>query len=260
MFKKLTTLILCFFFPTRWIANILNLFGHKVHKESKIGFSILWINNILYLEKGSSIKNFNFLKVNSISLKNAAYIANMNRINGPIEVCLEENAIIRNYNSISRSFIKGVTYGISILKMEQFSKITNNHQIDCTRSIYIGSYSILAGSDTHLWTHGFMHDSEGPDRIRIDGEIVISNNVYIGSRCTFQPGVFVASGITIGSNSCVSKSLLQAGMYVSQPLRYIETTLSSVRSKLIKIDEFETLNDVYEKTLPTEATEFKKNL
>lgn len=49
-------------------------------------------------------------------------------------------------------------------------------------------------------------------------------------------------------------------MYVSQPLRYIDTNLSSVRQKLNKVEGFEILNEVYEKTLPPEATKFRKDL
>ncbi|MFD2520277.1 acyltransferase [Emticicia soli] len=260
MFKRVLTLFLCLFFPTRWIAGILNSLGHNVHKDSKLGFNFLWINDKLSLEKGAILGKFNLIRVDSIFLKSNANIGNLNRLNGPIKFYLDESSGIGNYNSISRSSTKGVTYSTSYLKIGKYSKITTKHQIDCTRSIYIDEYSILAGSHTQLWTHGFMHATEGIERIRIDGEIVIGNNVYIGSRCTFQPGVFVSSGITIGANSCVSKSLLKKGMYVSQPLRYIDTDLSSVRQKLNKVEGFETLNEVYEKTLPPEATEFRKDL
>ena len=127
------------------------------------------------------------------------------------------------------------------------TKITANHFIDLTRSIKIGDYSIVAGVRSQFWTHGYLHDKTGPGRFRIDGEIIIGNNVYIGSNVVINAGVNIANAITIGSNSTVSKSLKQAGMYVNQGLRFIEKDYNKVKTKLSKIKYENLIEDVYEK-------------
>jgi acetyltransferase-like isoleucine patch superfamily enzyme len=245
--KKVLTLILALMFPARLTFWILNLLGHKVHYRSKIGFSIVWIKGKLVLEASSKIGNFNIIRVNNLAIAKAGYIGNINKINGPIDVLLDETGAIGNKNSISRSPI-GVTYGPAVLKIGVLSKITANHKLDCTRSIQIGNYTTIAGHDSQLWTHAYYHDKQGPGRFRLDGEITIGNNVYIGSRCIIHGGITIADAVVVGSNSSVSKSLLKQGTYVNQPLRYIETEKDvDLRAKFNKVQGNKVCEEVYEK-------------
>jgi len=85
--------------------------------------------------------------------------------------------------------------------------------------------------------------TEGLHRIRIDGEIHIGKNVYIGSRCIFNPGIRVEDAIHVGAGSCVSKDLLEAGMYVAQPLRFIRNDIDSIKQRLSKVT-VEGLSDI----------------
>ncbi|MDN5215669.1 hypothetical protein QQ020_26565 [Fulvivirgaceae bacterium BMA12] len=161
---------------------------------------------------------------------------------------MKSKSEIGNRNLIKRSPTP-ITYGISLLYLGAMTKITASHVIDCTRSIRIGNYSIIAGLSSQLWTHGYFHEANGPGRFRVDGEIIIGNNVYVGSKCVFNLGVKVADSITIGSNSSVSKSLLHKGMYVSQPLRYLESDANTAREKLIKVEVENLIEQVYEKKI-----------
>ena len=61
-------------------------------------------------------------------------------------------------------------------------------------------------------------------------------------------GVKVGSAINIGSNSSVSKSILEPGMYVSQSLRYISNDIETIKSKLQKNPGYKVVN-VYEKPI-----------
>jgi acetyltransferase-like isoleucine patch superfamily enzyme len=245
--KKLITLTICFWFPTPLTFWALNLMGHKVHYKSRIGFSLLWISGKLVLEESTRIGRFNVIKINSLEIGKGGYIGNMNRISGPIDIVLLETAAIGNKNSIDRAPI-GVTYGTAILKLGILSKITANHRLDCTRSITIGNYTTLAGHNSQLWTHGYYHDKQGPGRFRIDGEIEIGDNVYIGSMCVINGGIKITGQVVVGSNSCVSKSLLQPGTYVSQPLRFIaEGAETDARPKYNAVEGYTICEEVYEK-------------
>ncbi len=244
--KKLITLGCCFFFPTPLVFWLLNLLGHKVHFRSRIGFSLLWVPGRLLLEEHARIGHLNVIRINSLSIARQAYIGKLNKISGPIDIVLDETAAIGNKNSIDRAPI-GVTYGISVLKLGILSKLTANHRLDCTRSITIGNYTTLAGHDSQLWTHAYYHDKQGPGRFRVDGEIVIGNNVYIGSRCIINGGVTIADTVVVGSNACVSKSLDTPGTYVNQPLRYLVGEGSDARTKFTPVSGYEICEDVYEK-------------
>ena len=245
MIKKIFISFLCLILPSFFLRIFCPLLGFKIGKNSKVGFSILLIDK-LEINDNVRIGHFNLIICNDIRLMNSSYIKNFNIIYGPINLIFKEKAAIGKNNYIRRSY-GNVVYGKSILELGILTKITANHFIDLTRSIKIGDYSIVAGVRSQFWTHGYLHDKTGPGRFRIDGEIIIGNNVYIGSNVVINAGVNIANAITIGSNSTVSKSLKQAGMYVNQGLRFIEKDYNKVKTKLSKIKYENLIEDVYEK-------------
>ena len=198
------------------------------------------------IEDNVKIGHLNLILNDELSLKTSSYLGYLNILKGPFKLLLTEKAAIGNKNYITRGFL-GLTYGVSILKLGFLTKITSGHHIDLTRSIKFGDNSILAGLSSQLWTHGYYHADIGSDRIRIDGEIHIGDNVYIGSRCIFNPGIKVSNAIHIGAGSSISKNLDKDGMYVGQGLRYIENDLERIKNKLQKIDVKNLVEPVYEK-------------
>ncbi|MFK7775925.1 MAG: hypothetical protein AB8F94_27625 [Saprospiraceae bacterium] len=170
----------------------------------------------------------------------------MNRIRGAMNVIMAAESVIANSNSIFRAS-SPVTYGSGTLKIGRFGMLVSKHHLDCTRSITIGENTTIGGLGSQFWTHGYFHGPIGKERIRIDGEIIIGNNVYVGTNATFNPGVEVGDGISIGSNVCVSRSIKRPGMYVAQPLRFIEKEIDSIRDALNKVEEESLIDEVYEK-------------
>jgi acetyltransferase-like isoleucine patch superfamily enzyme len=244
--KKTLTAFLCFL-PTKFTFWILNLMGHEISSTAKIGFSFIWISNKLTLSKHSKIGHLNRISINNLTIEEAGYIGNLNSIKGPLEIVLAKTAAIGNNNAIYRAPI-GVTYSKSTLTLGVLSKITGNHRIDCTRNISIGNYTTIAGHNSQLWTHGYYHDQEGPGRFRVDGNITIGDNVYIGSACIINAGVTIANKVVVGAGSCISKSLLNAGTYVNQPLRFIESSPNAdLRLKFKKVEGYTIEEEVYEK-------------
>lgn len=203
--------------PKIWLLRFL---GWEIGAGCQIGFSWVKVKR-LRLQEGARIGHGNFIVADALMLARSAYIGHLNRITGPLWLILSEHAGVGNQNKILRGR-RGVTWGRAMLKLGIWSKITVGHIVDCTRNVSIGNYSILAGRNSQLWTHGYLHAPEGLDRFRIDGAIKIGNNVYVGSACVINAGIRIADAITIGAASCVARSLDKPGMYVSQPLRYID--------------------------------------
>ncbi len=242
--KRLLTALFCLL-PSKIAVLFLKMIGHKVSWSVKIGFSILLVNT-LNLDEFTKIGHFNIIKINSIKLAKRAYIGHLNIIKGPFAMDFCARGAIGNSNIISRAPL-GVTYGDAVLKLGELAKITARHTIDLTRNITIGNFSTIAGAASQVWTHGYIHDTHGDGRIRIDGEVNIKNNVYIGSNCIVNAGVTIEKGITVGSNSTISKSLLEPGMYVGQKLRFIEKNIDDVRVALEKVNIPNLVEDVYQK-------------
>lgn len=242
---RILTLLICLI-PLSFLKPVLlNLIGHNISLNARIGFSIVGIAK-MKIGDGSRIGNFNFLKFDYLEMSSNAIIGRFNFLRGNFIVLLKEKSAIGNSCVITRAG-NGVSYGKSTLNLGVLAKITAGHKIDMMRSINLGDFSIIAGSHSQLWTHGYLHAPTGPNRFRIDGEIYIGNNVYIGSSCVINAGIFIGDGITVGSNSCVSKNLIKSGMYVAQPLRYIEKDYEETKSKLRRIDWDGLVEEAYEK-------------
>ena len=242
--KKYLTALVCLF-PSKIAVLFLKILGHKVSYSSKIGFSLVLVNE-LNLEEKTKIGHLNFIKIDLICFKEQAYVGHLNIIKGPFSIKLEKKGAIGNSNSITRAFI-GITYGVASLHIGELSKITAKHKVDLTRSVFLGDFSILAGIGSQIWTHGYLHDIQGPGRFRIDGEVIIEDNIYIGSATVINAGITIKKGITIGSNSVVSKDLIESGMYVNQRLRFIEKSFEESKKELKKIEGENLVEEVYTK-------------
>ncbi|MCL5127257.1 hypothetical protein [Algibacter sp. L4_22] len=243
--KKIITLIACLLLPSVVLRSVLRLLGHKIGKRSKIGFSLIRVRS-LCLGDDVKIGHLNLILNTKIELSNNARIGYLNILKGPFALQLLTRAAIGNKNYITRGAI-GLTYGESILKLGELTKVTTGHHLDVTQSILFGDFSILAGIRSQMWTHGYYHAETGKDRIRIDGKIKIGNNVYIGSGCIFNPGVSVNNAVHVGGGSTISKNLIAPGMYVGQTLRFIDNNLEKITNKLNKVEDPGLIEQVYTK-------------
>lgn len=243
--KDLISVFVCLLLPVKFFYWLLNIIGHNVHPNAVIGFSLVWKTKLI-MSENSKIGHFNFISLKKINLDNGAIIRNRNFIVGLFEMKLGLNARVGKNNNISRSRMSNITPGIAKLELGELTCITKNAILDLTSDIIIGDFSQIAGVGCQLWTHGYFHASEGPDRIRIDGKIEIGDNVYIGSGALITPSVKICSGVNVGANSTVSKSLNEPGMYVSQPLRFINKDFESIKKSLTKL-ETDTIEEIYYK-------------
>lgn len=240
------TAIIIFSLPSRMVGILLNFLGHKIHPTAKIGFTLISVNK-LYMDKDARIGHFNIIIANKLLMREGAFMKKFNRVRGPINLLFRKYAALANSNNVYRGKAP-ITKGLATLKLGQLGQIVSKNTLDLTCSISLGDNSTIGGHGGQFWTHGFVHERKGSGRIRVDGEIVIGNNVYVGSRCTFNPSVFVADGISIGSNVSVSKSMKKPGMYVAQPLRYLPQDIDEIRSRLIKVEN-QKIEEVYEKVI-----------
>lgn len=220
--KRYATVAVCCLLPRRIKPFFLRALGHCVANGARIGFSLVVVER-MHLEAGSRIGALNFIKLRRLVMRRAAYIGTTNIISGNFSLRLGYQAAVGNRNLINRGPGEPDEYA-SQLWLDTWSKITASHYVNVAASIVMGEYSTVAGSGTQLWTHGFVHMRTGLGRAEVRGKIKIGNNVYIGSQCCLNPGIRIVHGVAIGSHSSVAKSLLQPGLYVSQPLRYIPIT------------------------------------
>lgn len=244
--RLLISAFILFLLPARFGCFPLALFGHRISPRARVGFSII-IAERLVLECNAKIGHLNLISVRRIVLRQKAVIGYLNVMRGPVSLWLNEAASFGNRNVVARAR-RGVTYGASLLRLGQGTKITAGHKIDCAASVRFGAYSILAGAGSQLWTHGYVHAESGPERYRVDGDIRVGDNVYIGSRVIITGGVRIASGILIGAGLTVASSLTDPGMYVSAPMRrLLRPPDPRSRSDLMEVEDSCVVEAVFRK-------------
>lgn len=206
-------------FPTRLVRPVANAFGHAIAPGAHIGFSLL-ICDKLVMAPGARVGHFNLIQVRRVLLRKKARLGHMNICRGPMSLRLEHKAELGNRNTITRA-PRGVTFGPAQLWMGQQAKVTAGHSLDCTQSIRLGHCSTLAGKGSQVWTHGYVHEAEAPKRYRVDGNVLIGNNVYLGSSVIVTGGVTICDNASVGVGACVTKHLRDPGFYVSGTLRML---------------------------------------
>ncbi|MEZ5708017.1 MAG: acyltransferase [Blastomonas sp.] len=94
-----------------------------------------------------------------------------------------------------------------------------------TRRIHIGCDALIAEYVTIRDQDHEYADPSRPysDQGRIDGEIVIGDNVWLGAKVTVTRDVQIADGTIVGANSVVTRSLSGARIFAGAPARPLET-------------------------------------
>lgn len=237
--KSYCIALLLLVFPTRLARPLANFLGSRIHPSAHVGFS--WVcASTLWLGENAHIGHFNSIRVRRLIIGTSSAIGTMNWISGQFSIVLRELAEIGARNVITRAGVAR-EIGSASLRLGFCSKITAGHKLDILRAISFGEHSILAGLGSQIWTHGYVHESEGK-RFRVDGAIAVGKNVYIGSACVVNAGVRIVDDVAVGSHCCISKDLLKPGLYVNQPLRHIDR-LTGENKKRLSIVEIEGLTE-----------------
>lgn len=86
---------------------------------------------------------------------------------------------------------------------------------------FIGPGSKLLGSTYEF--NGYYTNEHLPEKTHATkyGDIIISDDAYLGANCVVMPGVTIGEGAVVGSNAFVNKDLEPWGIYVGAPARKI---------------------------------------
>ena len=230
--------------PTPAVRWMVNLMGSRIERGARVGFSLLVAEKIV-LRRGARIGHLNFFRISRIVMLQETRVKHLNLVRGPFSFELEKGAIFSSLNRMVRNPI-GITIGSSRFRMNPHSGVTSGHYFDLTRPIRIGRHSIIAGIDCQLWTHGYVHDTEGSGRYRIDGGIDIGPNVYVGSRVLISLGVTIERGVVVGAGCVVASNLEAESLYVSAKLRKLSRPIDpDERAELIAAARGDSLDRVY---------------
>lgn len=168
---------------------LIKLFGYDLHPKSRIGFSYIYPDHLV-MHEGASIA----------SLVIAVHVENME---------------LSEYSSIGRgSWVTGVPKSerskrylhqpgrVSKLYLGTHSDVVKNHHLDCTHSIIIGNFTIIAGYQSQFLTHSVNLEK----CIQDSNPIEIGDYCFVGTNSVVLGGAFLPSKCVLGAKSLLNKN------------------------------------------------------
>lgn len=166
---------------------LMSLWGYKIHKNARIGFSVI-IPDHLEMEDGAKIGHLNFCKgLHCLHMAEQSIISTFNWITG----------MPRN----NKVFFLHRTNRNPSLYIGKHSAITTRHYIDCTDEIRIGDYTTVAGLHSQLLTHSInLYESRQDCH-----PISIGNYCFVGTNSVFLPGSSLGNYTILAASSLLNK-------------------------------------------------------
>ena len=188
----------------RYVYN--NIYGYKIDKTARIGFSYVFPKMLIMKEK-SQIRNFSIIiNCDKVEIGENSHIGRQCWVTGyPSE-------------KVPKHFMHQL-YRRSELIIGHNTAITKSHYFDCTNTIKIGNYCTIGGYSSRFLTHSVNIYKNRQD----------SNPITIGDYC------FISTDcIILGGSSIPSYCLLAAGAVANKQYNDTWKIYAGVPAKPIK--------------------------
>jgi len=172
------------------------LFGYRIGKRVRIGFSILDAAECT-IEDDVSIGHLNvFTRIGKLSIGDHTRIGVLNIFRGGDEIRIGRYCDIlrlNEINSIPEPDVVNETDPRFVLG--NGSMIAASHKIDFTDRVQFGKCVILGGRNSSLWTHNRQ----------MTKAIEVGDYSYLGSEIRMAPGSVIPEKCIVGMGSIVTK-------------------------------------------------------
>ncbi|AVW93603.1 acyltransferase [Celeribacter baekdonensis] len=177
----------------------------EIEANVKIGMSYIHVKKLV-LKEGSVIKNWSVLR-------------NLERLE------LGKNARIGN-----RVYATAIPLGskkhfshrvdrVPALLMGEGAALTGNHFLDCNDKITIGDFSLFAGRNTFIYTHGI----DIMDARQDCAPITIGKHCMIATRSLLLKGAKLPDNSVLGAQSVLTKAYLDTHtLYAGNPAKPVK--------------------------------------
>ncbi len=179
-------------------------------------------NRVLLRHKLYNVKSFlrrSYYKFLGMEIQPEARIGRIeclwpNKVKLGTECEIEDNVVFKiNYPFAENNFIK---IGDRVF-------IGNGCEFNCSTKIVIGNDCLIASKTTFADTsHEIDPNVEIREQPRIFEEILVSDDVWIGTQCIILKGVTIGKGSVIGAGSLVNKSIPEYQIWAGRPARFIK--------------------------------------
>ena len=168
------------------------ILGYNIGPYSKIKYGAIWDCDYVSIGKYSTLESFS--KVNSL---NEFVIGD--------DCLIDKHAVIQGphqylWGESKPKFIAGNQVAVMAYWL-----------VDVTRKIAIGNNVLFAGQYGQIWSHSFDLNNN-----RLDFQISIGNNIYIGSGSKICGDVTICDNVVISLGSIITSSIVESGVYTNE--------------------------------------------
>jgi acetyltransferase-like isoleucine patch superfamily enzyme len=190
---------------------LMAFFRYKIHPTARIGYSLV-VSERLEMGENSRIGHLTVCRgMNLIKLAESAVIGNLNWVVGlPID---------------DKSFYSDDPHRRSDLILDAHAAITSRQMIDCSNTIHVGRFSIVAGCGSQILTH-----SVDIERSRQASKPVrIGDYCFVGTGSILLPGSELPDYSILGAGSVLTKAYTEKYcLYGGVPARAVKALPSDL--------------------------------
>jgi len=172
------------------------LFGYRVGKGVRIGFSIIAVRNC-DIADGTTIGHLNlFLGTDRLTIGEHVRIGHLNIIRGGSDVSIGRYCEILRMNEINSIPDPIVVNTVDqTFVLGEGSVIAASHKIDFTDRVELGKRVIVGGRNSSFWTHNRQ----------MTEPIIVGDYSYLGSEIRMTPGSEIPAKCIVGIGAVVTK-------------------------------------------------------
>lgn len=175
-------------------------FGYQIHPTARIGLALVSPKQLI-MDENSRIEHATVIRgIDLLHLKRFASIGRANWISG--------------YPSDSTEHFVHNQSRKPALIVGEHAAVTHRHLIDCTDTVIIGAFSILAGFRSQVLTHSIDLKENRQSCL----PITIGSFSFVGTDCVLLPGSVLPDYCVLGAKSLLDSALIETyQLYAGTP-------------------------------------------
>lgn len=165
-----------------------------------------WYRRVFGWKIGLRVRiGFTYLDAAEVVIGDNVSIGHFNVVRGIARLFIGRTSRVGNFNAFSANSAEWAGWPRTI-ELAERCYVTSHHFFDASGELRLGDGVIVAGRDTHFWTHT-IRVREGKLDL-VPETVIIGAGCYIGSRTTLL-FCTLPEGALIGAGSVVSRSFEQ---------------------------------------------------
>ncbi len=166
----------------------------------------------------------------NIILLNDSYFAHILRKKIIRTQCgIDTNVLIKNRNNFTAGEGSYLYHGCYILNSNGKFILGNNSHLGAYCFINVAYGTVCIGDDVAIgpgtkifaYSNHFEREKRVTE-VRINKDIIIKNNVFIGANCTILPGTTINDNVIVGAGSVIKGNLESNCIYAGVPCKRIK--------------------------------------